>query len=66
MSLSSSLLAGGVGVVGLYLAWSLLPADCSNSMIVNLVSDVLSLCGSGLCIRDMQWRRRLRMLAYCG
>ena len=42
MSQSSSLLAGGVDAVSLNLAWLSLPAGCSDSMIVGLVSDVLS------------------------
>ena len=68
MSVSSSLLVGGEDLVGLNLAWSSLLADSSKSTIINLVSDVLSLtlCGSGLYIRDALWRRKLPRLPCCG
>ena len=58
-SRSSSLLATGLDAVSLNSAWSSLSAGCSNYMIVDLVSDVLSLslCGSGLCILDALWHR---------
>ena len=43
MSRSSSLLAGGVDAVGLDSAWSSLPKGYSNSTVVGLASDVLSM-----------------------
>ena len=52
VSQNYSLLNGAEDAVYLNSAWSLLPADCSNCRIVCLVSNVLSVCGSGLCIRD--------------
>ena len=57
MSRSSSLLAGGVDAVTLNSTWSRMQACCGNSMIVNLVSYVLSFCGSELCIRGVLCHR---------